>query len=296
MVRGAARLVLGLAVASASAAAGAPQALRLEAGSLARHQLVAVGRDLLVEGEALASVAALDGSVEVTGRVRGDVIVLGGDVRLAATALVDGDVHVERGARLGGRSVAYPTVSRAWLTLLEGPTLGLSAGSPLVLAAKLGLVAAWLALCLLLFATGGRALVATSEEIALEPLRCFLAGVTGVAAAFLTALLFSAVLPALVAVPMLVLVVLAALVAKLWGVVALFHALGASLARRAGRRRVLALHAAVYGALLLGLLKFVPYLGIWAWTAATLVGIGAALRTKFGRREAWFADAATLPA
>ncbi len=306
-MRGTARLVLGLAVAAASAAGasepGAPPALRLEAGSLARHQLVAVGRDLLVEGEALASVAALDGSVEVTGRVRGDVIVLGGDVRLAATALVDGDVHVlggalrvERGARLGGRSVAYPTVSRAWLTLLEGPTLGLSAGSPLVLAAKLGLVAAWLALCLLLFATGGRALVATSEEIALEPLRCFLAGVTGVAAAFLTALFFSAVLPALVAVPMLALVVLAALVAKLWGVVALFHALGAGLARRAGRRRVLALHAAVYGALLLGLLKFVPYLGIWAWTAASLVGIGAALRTKFGRREAWFADAATLPA
>ncbi len=105
---------------------------------------------------------------------------------LAATASVDGDVHVlggtlraERGARLGGRSVAYPTLSRAWLTLLEGPSLGLSSSSPLVIAAKLGLVAAWLALSLLLFATGGRSLLATAEEVRLEPLRCFAIGLVG---------------------------------------------------------------------------------------------------------------------
>lgn len=301
--RAALALAAALAVLPVARGMEAAEALRLEAGSIARDQLVAIGRDLVVDGEALGAVAALDGSVEVAGRVHGDVIALGGDVRLTATAVVDGDVHVlggtlraERGARLGGRSVAYPTLSRAWITLLEGPSLGLSARSPLVLATKLGLVAAWLALCLALFATGGRALLATSEEIVAEPLRCFVTGLTGVFAAFLTALLFSAVLPALVAVPMLVLVVLAGLVAKLWGMVALFHAFGAWAVRRVSRRRLLALHAAVAGVLLLGLAKFVPFLGVWVWTAATFVGVGAALRTKFGRREPWFADAATLPA
>ena len=294
-------LALPLAALAAAAAAtggepgGRPEALHLEPGAVARHQIVAVGRDVLVQGEALAGVAALDGSVRIEGSVAGDVTVLGGDAVLAASANVTGDVHVlggalraERGARLGGRSVAYPTFSRAWLTLLEGPSLGLASTSPLVVAAKLGLVAAWLALCLLLFATGGRSLLATSEEIRLEPLRCFAAGLVGVASAALTALLFSAVLPALVAVPILVLVALGALLAKLWGMVAIFHALGDALARRVVRRRVLALHAAVAGVLLLGALKFVPYLGIWAWSAATLVGVGAALRTKFGRREPWF--------
>ena len=201
-----------------------PEALHLEVGAVARHQIVAIGRDVLVQGEALEGVAALDGSVRVEGSVRGDVTVLGGDALLSSTAVVDGDVHVlggslraERGARLGGRSVAYPTFSRAWLTLLEGPSLGLSSTSPLVVAAKLGLVAAWLALSLLLFATGGRALLATSEEVRLEPLRCFAAGLTGIASAALTALVFSALLPALVAVPILMLVALAALLAKLWG-------------------------------------------------------------------------------
>jgi len=287
--------LLAAAVRADGGAAERPEALFLEVDAVARDQIVAVGRDVVIAGEALEGVAALDGSVRVSGRVHGDVTVLGGDALLAATAAIDGDVHVlggvlraERGARLGGRSVSYPTFSRAWLTLLEGPGLGLSASSPLVIAAKLGLVAAWLALALLLFATGGRALLATSEEVRLEPLRCFAVGLVGVTSLALTALVFSAVLPALVAVPILVLVALAALLAKLWGMVAIFHALGDALLRRLARRRVLALHAAVAGVLLLGLSKFVPYFGIWAWSAATLVGVGATLRTKFGRREPWF--------
>ena len=47
------------------------------------------------------------------------------------------------------------------------------------------------------------------------------------------------------------------------------------------------------GALLLalGLVKFIPYLGVWAWTAATLIGVGATLTTKLGRREPWFQEA-----
>lgn len=293
-----AALFAAAAAAAVESEVGRLEALVLEADSLARHQIVAVGRDVVIRGEALAGVAALNGSVRVEGSVRGGITVLGGDAVLAASAVVDGDVNVlggvlraERGARLGGRSVAYPTFSRAWLTLLEGPSLGLSAGSPLVLAAKLGLVAAWLALSLLLFATGGRALLATAEEIAYAPLACFATGLVGVCAAVLTALLFSAVLPALVAVPMLVLVALAALLAKLWGVVAIFHALGSWLVRRVTHRRVLALHAAVAGVLVLGAVKFVPHLGTWAWSAATLVGVGAALRTKFGRREPWFSPA-----
>ena len=276
--------------------------LRLEAGSIARHQIVAVGRDVEIEGEALAGVTAVDGSVVVGGRVVGAVTVLGGDLVLSSSAVLEGDalvlggrLHASRGARISGRAVAYPTVSRAWLTLLEGPSLGLGAGSPLVIGAKLGLVAAWLALTLVLFAAAGRSLVRTSEEIALEPLRCFAVGLVFLSTLVLTALFFSAVLPPLLALPLLVLVVLLALVLKLWGMVAVFHGLGRFAARRRSGRRPLHLHAAVLGLALLGLVKFVPYLGVWVWTAATLVGMGAALRSKFGRYEPWFeAESATL--
>lgn len=285
--------------ATAAPPAEPPPALRLDAGSVASHRIVAVGRDVTVAGEALAGVTALDGDAIISGTVTGDVTVIGGSVELAPTARVAGEIfvlggelHASPGARLDGRSVVYPSISRAWMTLLEGPSLGLSAGAPVVVAAKLALVAAWLALTLLLFATGSRSVVATSEELRLDPFSCFAAGLVSVLAATMTTLFLSSLLPPLVAVPLLALVVLAALLAKLWGMVAVFHATGALLARRfAGRRRLLALHAGVAGLVVLAAIKFLPFVGLWVWTGATFLGVGAALRSKFGRHEAWFPDA-----
>ncbi len=290
------------ASASDSPESAAQPGLRLEAGSVARQPIVAVGRGVEVAGEALAGVTALNGSVAVSGLVHGDVTVLGGDLVLASTAVIEGDALVlggrllaAGGSRLSGRAVAYPTVSRAWLTLLEGPSLGMGATSPLVLGAKLGLVAAWLALTLLLFASAGRSLVRTSEEVRHEPLRCFAAGLVGLATIVLSALFLSAFLPTLLGIPLLVLVGLFALVLKLWGMVAIFHSFGRFCVSRFARRRVVQLHAAVLGLSLLGLIKLVPMAGVWVWTAATLIGMGAALRSKFGRFEPWFAsDGAAL--
>lgn len=275
--------------------AESPEALRLEAGSFARHQLVAIGRDLIVAGEALDDVAAVDGSVEVSGRVDGDVIILGGDARLLSSARIGGDVHVlggvirtSPGARVQGRMVSYPTASSALVTLIEGPSLGLGFTSPVVLGTKLALLAAWAALLLVLFAASGRQVVETADEIRREPFRSFFVGLTGLLALVLTGLFFSAFTGGLVGVPLLVLVVLLALLLKLWGMIAVFYALGEWLARRVFRRRLRPLNAATLGLLVLGAVKFLPWLGVWAWTAASLIGIGASLSSKFGRREPWF--------
>lgn len=286
-------LVLAVPPAVAATAANTV-ALRLEKGSVARNQLVALGRDVVIEGEALSDVAALEGSVEVAGRVDGDVVVLSGDARLGPRAQVGGDVfvlggtiHAAPGARAAGRMVSYPTASSAWVTLVEGPSLGVN--SSLVLGAKLALLAAWAALLLVLFAVSGRQLLETAEGIRREPFRSFATGLTGLLALVLTALFFSAFTGGLVGAPLLVLIVLLALILKLWGMVAVFYALGDWLAVRLFRRRHLRpLNAATLGLVLMGALKLIPYVGVWAWTAATLIGMGAALTTKFGRQEPWF--------
>ena len=274
--------------------AGAQEALRIAEGSVARSQVVALGRDLVVEGEASMDVAAVNGDARIHGRVGGSVIVLGGDVLLEAPARVEGDVfvlggelHAAPGTTIGGRSVAYPSVGEAWLTLLEGPSLGLPASSPVVLAAKLALVAAWLALTLALLATGGEQVLATSRSVRDEPGRAFVTGLTGILALFLTALLVSALSAAVVGLPLLALVGFFALLLKLWGMVAVFHALGEALGRRLLRRRLLPLNAASLGLLVLGAVKLLPWIGTFAWWTATFVGVGAALLTKFGRREPW---------
>lgn len=298
-VLAAALAVLAAAVAAPSpaAAADAPSepALVIQQGSLARRQVVAVGRDVLVAGEALSDVAALDGSVRVTGSVSGDVIVLGGSVDLGPEARVGGDVFAvggtvdaAPGATVEGRTVAHPTASAAWITLLEGPSLGAGGATPLVVGAKLALLAAWMALTLLLFAASGREVLATSESVRNEPLRCFLTGLTAVLALALTAVAFGAFAPPIAGAPLLVLVVLFGLLLKLWGMVAVFHAAGVLALRGARRPRALALNAATVGLLVLGIAKFVPLAGAWIWTVATLIGVGASLTSKFGRQEAWF--------
>ncbi|HWM94723.1 MAG TPA: hypothetical protein VN493_28475 [Thermoanaerobaculia bacterium] len=285
-----------LLLGSSSAAAADEVALRLEKGSLSRNQLVAMGKDIVVAGEALSDVAALEGSVEITGRVAGDVVVLGGDARLGPEARVGGDIFVlggtiqaSPGAHTAGRMVSYPTASSAMVTLVEGPSFGLGFTSPLVVGTKLALLAAWAALLLLLFAATGRQLLETADGVRREPFRSFFTGLTGVLALLLTALFVSAFTGGLVGVPLLVLFVLLALILKLWGMVAVFYALGDWLARRLLHRpRMRPLNAATIGLLVLGILKFLPYVGTWVWTAATLIGIGAALSTKFGRQEPWF--------
>ena len=283
-----------LALCGVSPPTGAQEALHIAEGSVARSQVVALGRDLVIDGEASMDVAAVNGDARIHGRVGGSVIVLGGDVLLAAPARVDGDVfvlggelHAAPGTTIGGRSVAYPSVGAAWLTLLEGPSLGLPAFSPVVLAAKLALVAAWLALTLALLATGGEQVLATSRSVRDEPARAFATGLTGILAIFLTALLVSALSAAVVGLPLLALVGFFALLLKLWGMVAVFHALGEALGRRLLRRRLLPLNAASLGLLVLGAVKLLPWIGTFAWWTATFVGVGATLLTKFGRREPW---------
>lgn len=288
---------LAALVPSAAAFAGPDDepALIIREGSLARRQVVAVGRDVVVAGEALSDVAALDGSVRVTGRVAGDVIVLGGDVALGPAARIGGDVfavggrvEAEDGAAVEGRTVAHPTASAAWLTLLDGPALGTTATAPAVLGAKLALMAAWMALTLLLFAASGREMLATSDTVRGEPFRCFVVGLTGILALTLTVVAFGAFAPAIASAPLLVLVVFAGLLLKMWGMVAVFHALGEVALRLARRPRALALHTATLGLLALGVMKFVPMVGAWVWTVATLIGVGASLVSKLGRHEAWF--------
>lgn len=269
-------------------------ALRIEEGSVA-HQMVAVGQDVVIEGEALSDVAALDGSVDVSGRVTGDIVVLRGNVRLAPTARVGGDVFVvggtirtARGAHVDGRMVSYPNASSAWLTLLEGPSIGLGFASRLVLGAKLALLASWAALVLLFFAASGRQVMETADGVRREPFRSFFVGLTGIVSLVLTGLFFSAFARGILGVPLLVLVVLLAMVLKLWGMVAVFYALGDWVCRNLLKRRFRPLNAATVGLLVLGVVKFLPWFGVLAWTAATLIGVGASLSTKFGRREPWF--------
>jgi hypothetical protein len=284
---------------TAAHGAVAPAAVHIARDSVAASQVVALGRDLVLEGRAAAGVAVLRGSARIAGTVDGDVVVVAGRAELEPTATVDGDVFVlggdivaRPGSRVTGRTVAYPTAPGALLVLAEGPALGLSPWSRVVVGSKLALLAAWLVTVMALMAAAQPAIESTATAIAEAPLRSFSTGLVAVLAMLLLGLFLSAFLGVAAGVPLLVLLGLAALVLKLWGTVAVCALLGRKVARGAGWRGGGPLSQALYGLALLGTLKFVPWVGVWVWTAATLVGVGASLQTKLGRRERWIVPAA----
>ena len=269
-------------------------AVEIEADAVAEGQVLALGRDLVVRGQARSGVAAIGGSAYLSGDVRGDVIVLGGDAVLESGARVTGDVLVlggtiqtATGASISGRSVAYPAASSAWLVLAEGPALGVPAWSPLVLGAKLALTAAWMVVAMVLLATAAPAVRSTAERVAREPLRNFAIGLVAVLTMLLGTLFLSTFVHVLIGAPLLVLVVLVALLLKLWGLVAVFCWFGSLLQRGFRTTSSTTLERVVLGLLVLGAIKLLPWVGTWAWTAATLIGVGASISSKFGSQEDW---------
>ncbi len=270
-------------------------AVVVEAQAVMRDQVVALGRDLELRGEARSDVVVLRGDARIDGTVAGDVIVLGGNVRLGPSARLRGDVFVlggevdaESGAAVEGRTVAYPRAPSSWLVLAEGPLAGRSPLTSAVALLNLALLLAWLLVSVVLVWGFDSALTATARSVLERPFRNFLAGLVAVLAVGVTFGMLTALAPAVVGAPLLVVCAAAALACKLWGTAAVFMAVGARLLpdRLAVAGRPMA--AVLMGLLALGLVKMTPWLGGWTWTIVTCVGIGAALDSRLGRRESWF--------
>jgi len=111
----------------------------------------------------------------------------------------------------------------------------------------------------------------------------------------LTAILFSYLIPYLVGIPLLIALAIFAIITKIYGTIAVFHAVGSIVAAARSRdqlaeRRWLRgdLAMVVIGVLLLGAIRLIPIVGTVVWGIASVFGIGTALATKFGRREPWF--------
>ncbi len=276
-------------------AEGAGAAIVVDAEAVMRDQVVALGRDLELRGEARSDVVVLSGDARIDGTVAGDVIVLGGDVHLGPPARLLGDVFVlggevnaASGAAVEGRTVAYPRAPSSWLVLAEGPLMGRSPLSPAAAMLNLALLMAWLLVSVVLVWGFDSSLTVTAQSVLERPFRNFFAGLVAVLAVAVTFGLLTAAAPAMVGAPLLVVCAVAAMVCKLWGTVAVFMALGTRLLPNRPRVAGRPMAAVLLGLLALGLVKMVPYLGGWTWTIVTCVGIGAALDSRLGRREPWF--------
>ena len=275
--------------------------IRIREGEARPGDIVALGREIFLEGELGGSVVLVGGDrATVSGRIRKDLVLLGSSAIIRRGARIDGDVLSVGGSltfeenlpassdlasgrgpshpQVGGRIRTVSALEAAVATELQTSPAASRAQWPFLLSFRLALLLAWLVATLALLVLAPRALGAAAAGV---PGRGAFLGALG-ATAVLTAA-FAGALGLSLLPPRLALVagagVLAALLAaKTWGLAALFLALG---------RRLNALFgdpaAAALGLLALGAASVVPVAGSLVWGAASLVGIGVSLASAAAR-------------
>ncbi len=243
----------------------------LTAGLLALLSLATIGA-----AEASPARTAILEALEVTGVVDGDVVVIAGDVTLAAGAdvrghvvAVFGRVHREPGARVVGSTIGVSSL--AGLELYRDP-----AGHDDLSEVGLRLL------------VSGLWLTAATVLAALLPGRLrrssWMVGVLGLRVAVLGALVLVTAVAALVAaiglgrglgIPVAALVMMVFLAAKVLGVTVLGAALGAWVSERLLRRTVPLPLAVMLGVVPLLALRMVPAAGGAMWTVVSVLALGA---------------------
>jgi hypothetical protein len=188
-------------------------------------------------------------------------------------------------------SIAFPAqldVRPADLTLAAG--LAMLPRTAVILS----LLFVWLIASIVVTLMSGREIRYSSVELRASALHCFALGLVAITSFVLTAIVFS-YLPSVIGVPLMIALAVFAIVAKIYGAIAVFHAVGTivagarsreALERRRWLRGDLAM--VLVGVLLLGALRLIPVVGTVIWALASVFGVGTALATKFGRREPWF--------
>lgn len=292
-----------------------------------RRPALRVGQDYTLRaGETVRDVAVIFGDARIEGSVDGDLVVVMGNARLGATAVIEGsfvvvggDADIEPGAVVRRDVVTIGTALNApgefifagehivignavlgnWMrSVTPWVTYGLLWGRPIVPSIPWvwTIIFAFFVVYLLVNLLLHEPVRATADVLARRPFGTFLVG--------LLVLLMWAPISALLAVSIVGIIVIpfflsALVVAAVVGRVAVARMIGNSLiAPDDPSSRVLALRSFVFGFVLLTLTYMVPVLGFVAWGLVGVFGLGAAVMAFLAawRRETPPAPSASAPA
>jgi hypothetical protein len=267
--------------------------------------VTAFGRDMTVTQETAGDVVVIGGTAHVDARVGGDVVAIAGDVILGPAARVEGDV-----TSLGGKVVGANSSNVRGEVVVTGASRDIGQGlaitakttrairdheSLLSAGIKIALLSLWLIAALAITVFFSREVRSSSVELRAQPMHVMTLGLVGFTSFIITAVVLSYLIPYLIGVPLLASLGAFAFVAKVYGMVAVFHMAGTALfgaktpEQLRGRRIFRGDTAMVLaGFLVLGLLRMIPVVGNFIWMAASVAAIGTALATKFGKRDPWF--------
>lgn len=248
--------------------------------------IIVFGGNISVQGSLEGRAIAVGGTVRVEGDVTGDIVAIGGRAVLLRGAAVTGSVNAIGGGVERAENVELCGEVNS-ISLAQGlhvPQFRLfpfqAPSFPVYALYLLGLYLTVLAVGYL-FPEHART---AGNVLAALPWRSLWVG--AVVAVLIVPLTILMVL-SIIGRPLVLVLWLGFLVAKLLGYVAIVRVTGALVVERLGFHTCSAIHAAS-GVLVLGLLRAIPYVGIISAVVVFLSGLGAALISRLGMGGGWF--------
>lgn len=312
-------LLLTLACAFAFRAKAEEAPISIPKGTIRAGDVVALGKKIFLEGDLAGSLVLVgDADARVSGRIHRDLILLGSSATVTRDARIDGDVLSLGGSltfeenppvpsssfstssrpesarghpQVAGRIRSISALEAAVLAELETSPLtsplSSRGKSPLVLSFRLFLLFAWLVVSLALLFLAPRRLLRAADEAPGRFAFLTALGATAVLTAFFLAAFALSVLPARPALAVGAVLLAALAAAKVFGLAAVFVALGRRMTKGAARGSLLFGDPAALaaGLLSLGLLSLLPVVGPLLWSLASLAGIGVALAALAARES-----------
>lgn len=291
-------LLVSLALPAGALAQDRDEPLVVGPGQRVTGSVATVGQDIRIEGAVDGDVTSWEGDITVVGRVGGDVVSYAGRVTVAPTGRIDGNV-LALGSQLrpderelvGGQIIEGGVGANAMASVLEiiMPAANAAPGDASIgrglFGAVLGVLS--LAFCLLCIAFWPRRTAAAGRTLLQFPGRALLLGMTTTLALALILLPLVALLAAtVIGMPLIVVLLLAVEVPYLYGLATLARAIGGRLGSGGGPATEFS-GVTVGGALALVLLialvgAAAPLWGVALFHLLAGPGLGAAILSRGG--------------
>ncbi|MDD5100290.1 MAG: hypothetical protein PHP66_04995 [Syntrophales bacterium] len=254
-------------------------------------KLIKIGSDVTVEaGEKIRSVWTIGGQITVNGTVEQSAVAIGGSVVLTKTAVVKGNVAslggvivMSRDAEVGGElteinsSNIYETLAAAVSSEWEG-------WSWIFAVISLSIFLVILVLALLIAALLPKPVRVVSEAIRENTFKVILCGILGLVLIAPLALLLTISVVGIALIPLEVIVVVCSV---LLGFIAVGRVVGAKALQIFKRPNPGIVRETFWGLIILWLIGWIPYIGWMVKAVAIVIGLGAALVSRFGTHQGW---------
>jgi hypothetical protein len=259
-------------------------------------QLVAWGGTVNIEGKIRKDVLVVGSEVTISGEVGDSFVGIGARVLLKPTAVIHKDLVIlggtlvrEDGSTVKGDTVYFKS-DEIRQRFLRGGFRGLfgAAFLPFILIIKFVSLLVWAVLVAIVAGLFPKNVTLAAGEMRRSLGPVLLTGLIAVAA-FTFLIIFAAVLSIiLIGIPILIALSFAAIIIKIFGRVVVYYVAGQMTAKVFNRTSISPMAGSMLGLVVVGIIGFIPIIGGLFSFFLSLLAWGITLRTKFGFTENWF--------